>query len=253
MSSYAQHIATVQARFDAALAASGFDSALVYAGQPRVAFLDDNPAPYKVNPLFKYWVPVIQSPKSAVYYEPGSKPIVFLHQPRDFWHAHVEVPHEEWQNHVELVVVDAPEKIASYLGSKLERAAFLGENFAEPVASWKTAAVNPQALIDHLHFHRAIKTSWEVENMRQANVLAATAHNAARDAFFAGKSELEIHAAYLAAINFRESEVPYNSIVALNEHGAVLHYDVYQTQAPQESRSFLIDAGALYRGYCADI
>lgn len=39
MSSYAAHIATVQARFDAALAATRFDSVLVYAGQPRVAFL----------------------------------------------------------------------------------------------------------------------------------------------------------------------------------------------------------------------
>lgn len=84
MSSYSNHIATVQARFDAALEATGFDSVLVYAGQPRVAFLDDNPAPYKVNPLFKYWLPVTQSPKSAVFYQPGEKPLVFLFQARDF-------------------------------------------------------------------------------------------------------------------------------------------------------------------------
>lgn len=253
MSSYAAHIATVQARFDQALAATHYEAVLVYAGQPRVAFLDDNPAPYKVNPLFKYWIPVTDSPKSAIYYEPGRKPVVFLFQARDFWHAPVSVPAAEWQEHVELVVIDDLQKLTSYLGEKLAKAAFIGEDFAEPVASWQVAARNPQALLDHLHYHRAAKTAWEVENLRVANLRAATAHLAARDAFWAGKSELEIHAAYLAAINARETELPYNSIVGLNEHGAILHYDVYETEAPAASRSFLIDAGATYRGYCADI
>ncbi|MBY6064854.1 Xaa-Pro dipeptidase [Pseudidiomarina sediminum] len=253
MSSYAAHIATVQARFDAALAATGFDSVLVYAGQPRVAFLDDNPAPFKVNPLFKYWIPVIDSPKSAIFYEPGSKPVVFLFQPRDFWHAAVKIEAAEWQQHVELVVIDDLQKLTDTLGSKLQQAAFLGEDFAEPAASWPVRARNPQALIDHLHFHRAIKTAWELENLREANLRAAKAHLAAKDAFFAGKSELEIHHAYLAAIDSRETELPYNSIVGLNEHGAILHYDMYDTVAPAQSRSFLIDAGATYRGYCADI
>lgn len=253
MSLYSDHIATVQARFDAALSATGFDSALVYAGQPRVAFLDDNPAPYKVNPLFKYWVPVTQSPKSAVFYQPGHKPIVFLFQARDFWHAQTPIPNEEWQDHVELIVIDSLDKLVAHLGDKLKSTAFLGEDFAEPVASWPVKARNPAALINHLHFHRAVKTEWEVANLRVANKLAAKAHIAARDAFLAGASELEIHHAYLASIGFRECEVPYNSIVALNDHGAVLHYDRYDTKAPSETRSFLIDAGATYRGYCADI
>lgn len=254
MSAYADHIATVRARFDAALEATNFDSVLVYAGQPRLAFLDDNPYPYRVNPLFKYWIPVTQSPKSALFYQPGQKPVVFLFQPRDFWHAQAQVPKEEWQDYVELVIVDDQKKIESHLGDKLKDAALLGEDFAEPVASWPVKARNPQALLDHLHFHRAIKTDWEVQNLRVANERAAKAHLAARAAFFAGASELEIHQAYLRAINFRESEVPYNSIVALNDHGAILHYDIYDTEAPADpARSFLIDAGATYRGYCADI
>lgn len=253
MSAYADHIATVQTRFDAALAATGHEAVFIYAGQPRNAFLDDNAGPFRVNPLFKYWIPVTGSPQSALYYQPGQKPVVFLHQPRDYWHATPEVPAGEWQQHVELVIVDHVEKIQGWLGERLERAVFLGEYFAEPVASWSVAAHNPDALINHLHFHRAVKTEWEIENLRQANRLAAKAHLAASEAFYAGASELEIHHAYLAAINYRESQLPYNSIVALNENGAVLHYDSYQTEAPVESRSFLIDAGAIYNGYCADI
>ncbi|SDB44264.1 Xaa-Pro dipeptidase [Pseudidiomarina indica] len=253
MSAYSDHIATVQARFDAALAATGHEAVFIYAGQPRNAFLDDNAAPFRVNPLFKYWVPITENPQSALYYQPGHQPVVFLYQPRDYWHATPVVPAGDWQQHVDLVVIDDINKIPAWLGERLSKAAFIGEDFAEPVASWKVAARNPAALIDHLHYHRAVKTAWELDNMRHANRLAATAHLAARDAFFAGASELEIHHAYLAAINVRESQVPYNSIVALNENGAVLHYDNYGTQAPAEARSFLIDAGALYQGYCADI
>lgn len=253
MSAYSDHIATVQARFDAALAATGHEAVFIYAGQPRNAFLDDNAAPFRVNPLFKYWVPITESPQSALYYQPGHQPVVFLYQPRDYWHATPVVPAGDWQQHVDLVVIDDINKIPAWLGERLSKAAFIGEDFAEPVASWKVAVRNPAALIDHLHYHRAVKTAWELDNLRHANRLAATAHLAARDAFFAGASELEIHHAYLAAINVRESQVPYNSIVALNENGAVLHYDNYGTQAPAEARSFLIDAGALYQGYCADI
>ncbi len=47
--------------------------------------------------------------------------------------------------------------------------------------------------------------------------------------------------------------MPYNNIVAYNEHAAVLHYQHLERTAPSPLRSFLIDAGAQYRGYAADI
>ncbi|WP_404400249.1 Xaa-Pro dipeptidase [Idiomarina seosinensis] len=254
MSLFAEHLHTVAERFDQALEDTGFESALIYSGQPRVAFLDDNPAPYKVNPLFKYWVPLLNSPKSAVFYRKGSgKPTVYLFQARDFWHSEAKIPEEDWQQQVELKIIENLSQLTDDLGDDLAATAFIGEDFAQPVADWNVKARNPQDLLDYLHFQRAIKTDWEVENLRQANRLAAKAHLAAKRAFFAGKSELAIHAEYLAAMNFRESEVPYNSIVAVNEHSAVLHYDVYDTEPPAEMRSFLIDAGAVYKGYCADI
>ena len=43
------------------------------------------------------------------------------------------------------------------------------------------------------------------------------------------------------------------TIVALNEHAGVLHYQFYDRAAPAEHRSFLIDAGAEYCGYAADV
>ncbi len=47
--------------------------------------------------------------------------------------------------------------------------------------------------------------------------------------------------------------MPYNNIVAYNENAAVLHYQHLERVAPAPLRSFLIDAGAQYRGYAADI
>jgi len=64
---------------------------------------------------------------------------------------------------------------------------------------------------------------------------------------------LQIHQTYLAALNIRETALPYNNIIAFNENASVLHYDHYQTITPTRRRSFLIDAGASYKGYHADI
>ena len=47
--------------------------------------------------------------------------------------------------------------------------------------------------------------------------------------------------------------MPYGNIVALNQHGAVLHYADLDRMPPAESRSFLIDAGAQVHGYASDI
>ena len=47
--------------------------------------------------------------------------------------------------------------------------------------------------------------------------------------------------------------MPYNNIVAYNEHAAVLHYQHLERRAPKALRSFLIDAGAQFRGYASDI
>jgi Xaa-Pro dipeptidase len=89
--------------------------------------------------------------------------------------------------------------------------------------------------------------------MREASRIGARAHGAAEQAFRAGASELGIHQAYLAAAGVIDAELPYASIVALNRHGAVLHYTHFDRAAPDYHRSFLIDAGASASGYASDI
>ncbi len=50
-----------------------------------------------------------------------------------------------------------------------------------------------------------------------------------------------------------ENEVPYGNIIALNQNAAILHYTALERQKPAQLHSFLIDAGASFHGYAADI
>jgi Xaa-Pro dipeptidase len=98
-----------------------------------------------------------------------------------------------------------------------------------------------------------VKTEYELACMRRANELGALGHLAALAQFRTGRSEYNAHMSYLEACAQREEEMPYNNIVAYNENAAVLHYQHLERKAPQPLRSFLIDAGAQFRGYAADI
>ena len=81
--------------------------------------------------------------------------------------------------------------------------------------------INIATVIDFLHFHRSIKTDYELACLRQAQKLAVAGHRAAKEAFSAGLSEFDINQAYLTATGHRDTDVPYGNIIALNEHAAV--------------------------------
>ena len=89
--------------------------------------------------------------------------------------------------------------------------------------------------------------------MAEAARLGAIAHTAAEQAFREGLSEYHIHQRYCMSIQMVDAQLPYGNIVALNEHGAVLHYQAHEQKLPAERRSFLIDAGATVQGYACDI
>ena len=110
------------------------------------------------------------------------------------------------------------------------RCAILGEPQS---ALGDFAPNNPQAVIDYLEYHRAFKTPYEIAMMREATRRGVRAHRAAERAFRAGASEFGIHLAYCQAAGQDAGELPYGNIVALNEHGAVLHYTELDRLPPQ--------------------
>ena len=62
-----------------------------------------------------------------------------------------------------------------------------------------------------------------------------------------------MHLAYCAASGQRENDLPYGNIIAFDAGAAVLHYQHLEHGRDAPRRSFLIDAGAQFRGYALDI
>lgn len=246
------HLATVVGRSTRALAATGYDGLLIHSGLPPAAFLDDQHFPYRVHPPFKVWAPLTDAPDSFIYFRPGQRPVLIFHRPDDYWHKPAEPPAEAWIDNFDLRIAGTRAAARAELPADLSRIAFIGEPLPE-LLQWGIGAINPDHLLARLHFDRAAKTPYELACLREASLIGARGQLAAREAFLAGASEYQIHLAYLAACGLREMETPYNAIVALNEGGAVLHYQVLQRSAPEQSRSLLIDAGGAFRGYASDI
>src|ERR1039457_1256728 len=92
---YAEHLQTLMGRADRSLAAAGFDALVIHSGRPLIQFLDDQDYPYKVNPHFKAWVPIVDNPQCFAVYAPGSRLRVLLHQSNDFWHKRARRASEE--------------------------------------------------------------------------------------------------------------------------------------------------------------
>ena len=246
------HLATLRRRTEAALGTHGFDGLAIYAGSPPYAFLDDRPYPYAVNPHFKHWAPLTDAPCSFVRYLPGEKPLLCFHQPADYWHKPPELPDAAWLGEFRVEVIRDPGDARDLLDTGRGRIAFIGE-WRPEFEAWGFAETNPAALLSHLHYHRAVKTPYEIGCMRRASALAARGHLAAREAFFAGASEFETHLAYCRAAGVQEKELPYDNIIAFDTGAAVLHYQQLGRARAVPARSFLIDAGAQFRGYAADV
>jgi len=246
---YPEHLRELKTRADAALARGGFDHLLIAAGMPRQQFLDDRDYAFAVNPHFKHWLPVTKAPGSWISYTPGSKPKLVYLQPRDYWHVVPEAPAGYWVEHFDVVIIrEAREALAQL--PPLTRCAIIGE---DNIALDSTRPNNPEAVLNYLHWHRSYKTDYELGMMRVASKLGTRAHRAAEAAFRSGASEYDIHMAYLRAVHETDNELPYSNIIALNQHGAVLHYTDLNRSPPAHADSFLIDAGANYHGYASDI
>ena len=245
---YVQHIATLRERADQALARGGFDHLLIAASTPLRKFLDDQDYPFVANPHFRHWLPLTDAPGSWLVYTPGEKPRLIFVQPRDYWHVVPAAPSGYWVEQFDIVIVRSSAEAVAQLPQG-HRAVLAPECPAVDGVE----ANNPPAVLDYLHWHRSYKTPYELALMRKASHIGARAHRAAEKAFRSGWSEFGIHMAYLAAARQIDAELPYASIVGLNEHGAVLHYTHFDRTPPQQSRSFLIDAGASASGYASDI
>jgi Xaa-Pro dipeptidase len=250
---YAEHLATQRARADIALERCGFEHLVVPSGTLHYQVFDDRDYPYAVNPHFKAWLPITHAPGSWLVYTPGERPLLIFLQPHDYWHVVPEAPAGEWVEHFDIRIIRDAEDAKQHLPKNAARCAILGEAQSALGQYGAFAPNNPQPVIDYLHYHRAFKTPYEIAMMREATRTGVRGHRAAERAFRSGASEFGIHLAYCQAARQDANDLPYNNIIALNEHGAVLHYTDRDRRSPSQARSFLIDAGGSHRGYACDI
>lgn len=247
---YLEHLATLQARTAEALQRGGFDHLIVPSGTLHYQVFDDRDYPYAVNPQFKAWVPVTRAPGSWLVVTPGARPKLVFLQPHDYWHVVPAAPDGYWVEHFDIVTIRTPEEALQHLPDSGARCAILGEPQS---AVGGHVPNNPQPVVAYLEYQRAFKTPYEIAMMRAATRIGVRAHHAAERAFRAGSSEFGIHLAYCQAAGQDANDLPYGNIIALNEHGAVLHYTERDRLPPKPAHSFLIDAGASFGGYACDI
>ena len=224
---------------------------VVPSGRLHYQVFDDRDYPYAVNPQFKAWLPLTREPGSWLVYTPGQRPKVIYLQPFDYWHVVPSAPRGYWVEHFDIVVIRKPEEALQHLPKDAARCAILGEPQS---ALGDFVPNNPAGRRRRTSNTTArFKTPYEIAMMRAATRIGVRAHRAAERAFRAGASEFGIHLAYCQAAGQDANDLPYSNIVALNEHGAVLHYTDRDRLPPKPVRSFLIDAGASHHGYACDI
>jgi Xaa-Pro dipeptidase len=249
---FGSHLQGIVLRTQRALGACGYSALLVHSGSLLPVFQDDHAYPFKVHAPFKVWAPLLDAPDCFLYFEPGRRPLLLLYQPEDYWYQPPALPEGYWTRQFDIRPCRDRDEARRLLPASLRTTAFLGDELAE-LGPWGVGDVNPPHLIRHLDFHRAAKSPYELACLREASRIGARGQLAAARAFEGGGSEYEIELAFLAACGVREQDLPYNPIIALNEAGAVLHYQVLKRRAPAQRHSLLVDAGAGFAGYASDI
>ena len=247
---YSSHYKYVSEIINKALNKADLDGVLIYSGHAHNYFLDDMPYAFVCNPHFKWMLPITEIPHCIIHYQQDKKPLLYLFQPQDYWHSLPQVSDGDWTEYFEIIPIANKQQVPDF--SDLKNHAWIGQ---EDSNEFDNLQSNPKIYMDYVHYHRAVKTDYEIDNIKRANQLAMKGHKAAMLCFGKGYSEFESHMAYMLATKHNEYQLPYGNIIAQNENGAVLHYQNMsrKRQAKGELKSFLIDAGCQVNGYASDI
>jgi len=240
---YQGHLAVLISRYENAMAHFGLDAIVLASGEKTYYFQDDHTHPFHAYSGAQQWLPFTLGAETHIILKTGEKPTLVWPIRDDFWHAPNPVPSGDWQQDWCIITARKDDK---WYADIPKQTAWLGpqpQPFSVPCEGLKA----------YVDFAKAVKTDFEIAAMRKASERGASGHIAAKEAFLAGKSELEIHLAFLKASQQNAFQEPYPGIVGLDEHAAVLHYEHKSIEQAANSRTLLIDAGANEHGYASDI
>ena len=230
---------------------TGYSALVLASGAQYFYFRDDQPAPYRANAHFLHFCP-LEGPGHLLLIRPGKKPFLATLSPDDFWYEPQRIGDAFWTEGFKIAECGSRKRQIAEITRRLPKGRSAGIAESAGLSETLGLAHNPPGLLTRLDWRRAIKTGYEVDCLSEANRVGAEGHLAAEAAFREGGSELEVHRAFLAAVGGLEADLPYPTIVGLNEKGAVLHYEGKRADV-SNGRSLLIDAGARVRGYASDI
>jgi len=101
---------------------------------------------------------------------------------------------------------------------------------------------------------RGIKTPEEIELVRKAVLVSCQAQIEVMKAMRPGMSELEVQGIHeFVYKKYNAEDVGYPSIVGSGHNGCILHYEENYKPSIESKDLILMDVGAEYRGYTADI
>ena len=256
---YAAHIAKLTRTYTDALQYVANEgpqpgAVLVHSGTENHYYGDDRGVAFQAYGHLLHWISV-NRPNQFVYFRPGERPIYFQIVPSDFWYEQGIDIAPEWEETLTIVRLSSLDELSVQLKQDcVSDIAYIGgdDDIAASFGIDKSL-INPKKLLAYLNFSRAVKTHYELEQLRAANRLALLGHAAAKVRFLEGGSEYEIHMAFLQATQNLEDECPYTNIVALNEKAAILHYQFKRKINENKGEVLLIDAGCKVRAYASDI
>lgn len=240
---YQDHLTLLTSRYEKAMVHFDIDAIVLASGEKSYYFQDDHTHPFHAYSGAQQWLPFSLGAETYIILKAGEKPTLIWPIRDDFWHAPNLLPEGEWQQYWTVIPANKDNK---WFANLPKDTAWLGPkpmSFVIPCDGLKA----------YVDFEKAIKTPFEIQAMRNASTRGVKGHFAAKDAFLAGMSELDIHLAFLKASQQTAVQEPYPSIVGLNEHAAVLHYEHKSIAQNTASRTLLIDAGANEHGYASDI
>lgn len=253
---YKKHLSALDESLGRSLELAGqagrrYKSVVFHAGSPIIYHRDDRPMPFWPCAHFRRWVPPLSTPENVVHARPGEKPQVYRVLAKDYWHDTSPPAPSYWEDAVELIEVESFDAVVAALGT-LDGAAYVGPSAAAAQKLGLGDAVEPAELMAPLDWFRAYKTDFEIDRTTIACQKAAAGHIAARKSFKAWGTERQIHWKFLEASEQLEGELPYDTIVALDAKGAILHYQNKRNDT-DPGKVLLMDAGAACDGYASDI
>lgn len=249
MSLYQAHIESLQQKANDFLDKHQLEALILTSGSPKFYYDDDIEIPHKMPASLRHWIPEDIGTHQYLVITKNSRKL-YNYQPKDFW-LKVKEEFAEWQNMFEIESYAHIEDLQNILTNFTEDKnwIWLGPDLFDAHDSHKSSLAQKQ----EIDSWRLIKSEFEIECMKLASIRAASAHLAVRESLGEFISEFQMNLDYLDVVGLRESELPYGNIIAYNENGSILHYQELDQHPPAMLYSFLIDAGAHYDGYIADI